>query len=63
METGLLVREKDELSIVNAINFLMNDKEIYAGIVRNARKKILELLNIESCTDELVDVLESNLQI
>jgi colanic acid/amylovoran biosynthesis glycosyltransferase len=59
--TGILVREKDEKAIADAIIRLKTYPMLYAKITSNGRMEVIEKFDIEENTDELVKVFKSNI--
>lgn len=61
--TGLLVKDKDANAIVSAVKELISDENLYSSIVENAKRKIKSELEIQHCTDHLINVYENNMQV
>lgn len=51
--TGILVPEKNEIAIANAILTLYKDSNLYKNITENARKKIKKVFDIEKTIGRL----------
>jgi colanic acid/amylovoran biosynthesis glycosyltransferase len=61
LKTGILVDDKDDLEIANAIITLMGNKRLYNEIARTARNRILEKFDIEDCCNLFIDVFQKYL--
>jgi glycosyltransferase involved in cell wall biosynthesis len=61
--TGLLVKEKDEIAMANAILELKNNKMLYKEIATNGRKKIYEKFDMKTSTANLVKIYRNFTQI
>lgn len=59
--TGILVEEKNEYAIANAIVELKNNTTLLNAIERNGKVKINNEFAIEKCTDRLVEIFEHNI--
>ena len=57
-ETGILVPEKDEKALADAIEKLFEDKEISQKLVDNAKKYVKEKFSIEGITKNLIKIYE-----
>jgi glycosyltransferase involved in cell wall biosynthesis len=58
---GLLVKEKDEEAIANAIMELVKDEKLYERIKNNSRTKLLDEFDIGECTSKLIDIFRNNI--
>lgn len=59
--TGILVKEKDEKALANAISELVNDRKLYNRIAENSKRKILEKFTIEKSTEKLTTIFRNNI--
>jgi len=59
--TGILVREKDEKAIADAVIRLKKYPMLYAKITSNGRMEVIKKFDIEENTDELIKIFESNI--
>ncbi|NVO09759.1 MAG: glycosyltransferase family 4 protein [Bacteroidales bacterium] len=57
-ETGLLVSEKNETAIADAILRLNNDNQLYNRIAENGERKVKDSFDIEISTNKLVAIFE-----
>ena len=53
MENGILVPEKDEIALANAILKLINEPKLYSKIVKNSNTAIKKDFSIDSRVGEL----------
>ena len=60
-ETGILVKEKDELSIVEGINLITNNQNLRQHIIKRARQEIVEKLDITLSTKQLIEIFRKNI--
>ncbi len=60
-KTGLLVPEKNETALADAILRLNNDIQLYTRITDNGKRKVKENFDIEISTNKLVAVFEKNI--
>lgn len=55
-ETGMLVKEKDHISIAEGVKMLIGNSVLRKNIIQNARKEIEAKFKIESCTTQLIEI-------
>jgi colanic acid/amylovoran biosynthesis glycosyltransferase len=58
-ETGLLIPEKSESAIANAIMELINDRYLYHDIARKGKIKIQEEFAIDTCTNKIIELFKN----
>jgi glycosyltransferase involved in cell wall biosynthesis len=60
-KTGLLVPERDEIAIVDAVLKLFNDSVLYREIVKKGREKVVKNFNIQKSIDIIEELLINNI--
>jgi glycosyltransferase involved in cell wall biosynthesis len=58
--TGILVREKDEKAIADAVIKLKKCPELYYKITDNGRKEVIERFDLEENIDELIKIFKTS---
>ncbi|NOU19612.1 MAG: glycosyltransferase family 4 protein [Bacteroidales bacterium] len=60
-KTGLLIPEKDETALADAILRLNNDNQLYNRIAENGKRKVKDNFDIEISTNKLVAIFEKHI--
>jgi glycosyltransferase involved in cell wall biosynthesis len=58
--SGILVRERDEMALADAIATLLNDANLRRAIGQHARARVVERFNIDSNVKALLELFQNN---